>query len=154
MYKEISIAKNSNAVIHYLIPHLNGGLFDAFEYYSAIYKYNKNVYLLYIYIKNRKELCPYMNTMLDMFRDKYENIEESFSNVIFLDSVKLIKYKFSKVLFVDNHTYSYLKGRILADEYIHLVDPVIPSLINYEEINNKEKHIIYSEMKFYKELEG
>ncbi len=150
----IFIKSNINAVIHVILPFINGGLFDAFEYYTSIYDYNKEVYLLLIFNPAFDYYTNNINiaTIQSMFDDKYILSPDILDNIIFLKKPsQLIRYQFNKVLILDNHTLYYIKDVLNAQEYHVIIDPFIPSKTDYQKLNNSSKYHLYSELLLYKE---
>lgn len=140
-----------NAVIHILTPFINGGLFDAFEYFEYIYSKSKDNYLVLLMCNNfgSKRYTNY-EELKKIFIDKYNIDSEIFNNVIFLENHnKIMRYKFNNVLILDNHTYYYLDGLINANKYFILVDPYIPSKVDYKKLSARKNHFLFSELKIY-----
>ena len=142
-----------NTVIHMVTPHLNGGLFDAFEYFAYYYSLDKNAKLYLIQSRNFMSK-NYMGEeyLKDLFLDKYDLPDNIFDNVIFLKNQNsILHYRFDKVLILDNHTYHYLNGLIIANEYHIIVDPYIPSKTDYIKLSKRPNHFIYSELLLHKD---
>lgn len=152
MHKKIQVA-----VIQHLVWHLNGGLFDGFEYYAALKNFtNKIVYLVYTFNKNTtscQKALEYKDKLISIFKDKYEIDYNIYNDIIVVDTVKIIRYSFDQVIIVDNHTYDFVGNRINTKERIFIVDPYIPSRVDYLKLAKNNKNIIYSELKYYQELE-
>lgn len=148
------IYDNINAVIHVVLPFINGGLFDAFEYYTGIYEYDKDIYLLYInypdfnysYITNK--ISPLI--LKNIFRDKYNISPDALNHVIFVKKPsELIRYKFNKVLILDNHTLYYMKPFLNMKECHVIIDPFNPSKTDYHKLASLPNYQCYSELSLY-----
>jgi hypothetical protein len=150
----IFIKSDINAVLHVVVPFINGGLFDAFEYYANIYDYSKDIYLTLIFDPSFDYNINNINstTIQAMFSDKYALSADVFDNIIFLKKPsQLIRYKFNKVLILDNHTLYYIKDVLNAQDYYIIIDPFIPSKTNYEQLNKFPNYHLYSELLLYSE---
>jgi len=141
-------------VIHIVTAHLNGGLYDAFEYFAYYYMNESKNTKLYLIQSNGFRSKNYMMVeyIKNLFMDKYDLPDDIFDNVIFLKNQNnIIHYRFNKVLILDNHTYHYLNGLIIASEYHIIVDPYIPSKTDYIKLSKKPNHFIYSELLLHKD---
>lgn len=145
--------QNITEVIHIITPNINGALFDSFEYYMMNKENNKDVKLYFLYnktFKSKKILTK--EYVLSIFLDKYNVTDEDFKNIIFLRNyTEIMRYKFKNVLILDNHTYHYCDGLIVAEEYHIIVDPFVPSKVNYKNLEKRKNHFLYSELLLYKD---
>ncbi len=148
----IFIKSDINAVIHVILPFINGGLFDAFEYYTSIYDNNKEIYLILIFNPSFNYNLNNINitNIQTLFNDKYMLSSDIFDNVIFLKRPsQLIRYQFNKVLILDNHTLYYIKDVLNAQEYHVIIDPFIPSKTDYHQLSKFNNYHLYSELLLY-----
>lgn len=140
--------------MHIIAPFINGGFFDAFEYYKCVYDNSVNkdkIYLIYIFFTHiRKNHNDDINNIYDMLKDKYILDDSDFKNIIFLDVPKdIVRYRFNKVLIVDNHTLSVLGDYLFTDKCLVIVDPFTPSMTDYKKLNSKSKYLCFSEYLLY-----
>lgn len=135
-------------VIHIITPHINGALFDAFEYFMLNRKYYKKNRLFLIYNQNfvyKKKLLP--KDIIEIFKDKYSIEENIFQEIIFLKNIfEIIKFKFKNILILDNHTYFYLDGLINFSNLYLLLDPFLPSKTDYKKLSLQKNIYIYNEL--------
>ena len=150
-------------IIHSYLPFINGGLFDAFEYYMGFRDLFKDKVTFYLVNTNLAHYAitktQFKTMFFDMIEDKYhfENNEDKefiYNGIVFLDSpVRFIKdYTFDHSLIVDNHTYSTISPfiRLNQPKMYFVVDPFIPSRTNYYQLM-KEGHMVFNEMYYWKE---
>lgn len=133
---------------------INGGFFDAFEYFKCIYDNSidkDKIYLFYIFFAHiRKNHNDSITAIYTMLKDKYVIDDADLKNIIFLDTPKdIVRYKFNKVLVVENHTLSVLGDYLFADKCLVIVDPFIPSHVDYDKLNKKSKYHCFSEYLLY-----
>ena len=146
------IYDNINVVIHVVLPFINGGLFDAFEYYTGIYEYDKDIYLVYIkypgFNYTTNNISPL--TLKHIFLDKYNISRDVLNHVIFVKKPsELIRYKFNKVLILDNHTLYYIKPVLNMKECHVIIDPFNPSKTDYHKLASLPNYQCYSELSLY-----
>lgn len=140
-------------VVHIVTPHLNGALYDAFEYFHYFFSKNNNNKLFLVQCKNFKSK-KYMDKdyIIELYKDKYDIDESVFDNVVFLNShLQIMNYRFDNVLILDNHTYHYLDGLLVSNQYYFIVDPYLPSKTDYKKINDRKNHNVYCELMLYEE---
>lgn len=144
---------NKKAVIHVVVPHLNGGLFDAFEYYSYMFNYNDDVYLYLLYTdKFRYSDIVMPDNIFNIFEDKYNINNNVFNNIKIIKPFnKMVKDIFNRFLYLDNHTFKYSSGRLNALYNYFIIDPVMPTVTDYKKIKNSKYCKIYSELLNYKD---
>jgi len=143
---------NINAVIHVVLPFINGGLFDAFEYYTGIYEHDKDIYLVYIkypgFNYTANNISPLM--LKSIFHDKYNISLDVLNHVIFVKKPsELVRYKFNKVLILDNHTLYYIKSVLNMKECHIIIDPFNPSKTDYHKLASLSNYQCYSELSLY-----
>lgn len=135
-------------VIHIITPHINGALFDAFEYFMLNRKYYEKSRLFLIYNQNfvyKKKILP--KDIIEIFKDKYSIDENIFQEIIFLKNIfETIKFKFNNILILDNHTYFYLDGLINFSNLYLLLDPFLPSKTDYKKLSLQKNIYIYNEL--------
>lgn len=143
-----------NAIVHVVLPYINGGLFDVFEYYHCIKQHcNFDVFLLLIFVKQFKYNNINEKSIFDMFYDKYDILDNDLDNVKFVYNLnKIIRFKFNNILYLDNHSFPYTLGKIFSENNIFVIDPYIPSKTNYRKISHLPFVSIYSELLNYKEI--
>jgi len=146
------VKENINAVIHVVLPYINGGLFDAFEYYAGIYEHDPKIYLFYImYPGFNYSYNNISSTILkDIMLDKYNIKHSIFHNMIFLKKpAELIRYKFNKVLILDNHTLFFIQPILNVNECYVIIDPFCPSNTDYQKLSLLSNYKCYSELLLY-----
>lgn len=145
--------KTNLAVIHSYLPFINGGLFDAFEYYMCFkdaFKDKVNFYLVNTNLSHYAiTMSQFKTEFFNMILDKYDLDDTIIDGIKFLDSpVRFIKdYDFDSTLIVDNHTFftvgTFIK--LSKPKMFFVVDPYVPSKTDYKTLADSG-HQVYNEM--------
>lgn len=144
------------AVVHAFLPFINGGLYDAIEYFLALYDFKPKDYNVKLYfLHNRHDWCNTNSEfILNQIRDKYDLTDDYYQNIHFIkDSVDLVKkeYRPTNIVIIDNHTFSCLSRstQAIVKKFFLTIDPFFPSMTNYEELDKEKKFNIYNEIKLW-----
>lgn len=145
------------AVIHAFLPFINGGLFDAVEYFLALYDFKPNDYNVKLYfLHNEHDSYKIKETdVLNLIKDKYNLTKNHYNSIGFItNKIDLVKkeYRPTNIVIIDNHTLSCLSKTtlLITKKFFITIDPYFPSRTNYNELDKNEKFNIYNEIKLWR----
>lgn len=136
----------NNAVIHVFLPFMNGGFFDAFEYYCGIKKHvdsDSKFFLVNSIMSKHKYRTTdlYKKITEENLLDKYDIDQSILDDIVYLnDKIYFLRYSIKNIIIVDNHTFSEIAKvtKRNTKNYIISLDPFIPSRTNFK---NPQIHI-------------
>lgn len=142
-------------VLHIVLPFINGGLFDAWEYYSCLKrsKTTKDVglYLLYQAGFYDSQTGIFLDKLIPIFKDKYKDIDDLLKGIHVIKPYGAInKFRFDSVLFTDNHTPEHLFGRVISKKYFFTIEPYYPTRTRYDKLVKLPNIHIYNETLLWK----
>ena len=106
-----------NALIYHYFNNINGSLFDAFEYYLCIKKFNKKMKLIILNCNNDS-----LVEIFKIFVNRY-NLPIGFNTgILNIPLYEIIRYNFDKTLVLDYGTIEKTKGLISTKEMIIISD--------------------------------
>lgn len=145
-----------NAVVYFNHGHINGCLFDAFEYYNAIFRKDKTKFFI---ISEHDKLDTlnnsiYFNDIIKIFKDRYVVKDNVYNHIIDVSHRKhmltySLKYKLNNVLFVDQFT-PQIMCYIYAKQYFLIAEVYLETETNYFLINKDRNKKVFSEYLIYK----
>jgi len=144
-----------NAVVYYNFGHINGCLFDAFEYYIELAKHGDALFFIVTekeYLKEKNNIFFY--DILEIFKDRYA-VDIPYQNIIDIDDRrKLLKksreYKLKNVLIVDEYTPQAVLSYIYAKHFYILVELYLDTQTDYKRLARDVNKHIFSEALLYK----
>lgn len=148
------------AIVHAFLPFINGGLYDAVEYFLAMHDFKPSGYNVKLYLlHNKHDWCNMgEDFILNQIKDKYNLTEDHFCDIVFVKHYKeLIKKEVrpTNIVIVDNHTLSCLSysTRILTKKFFMTVDPYFPSMTDYIKLDAEDKFNIYNEIRMWNDID-
>lgn len=144
-----------NAVIYVNKSHINGCLFDAFEYYMCLKKHNPTLLIILSKIVIFQTL-PF-SEIIDAFLDKYNITHADLKDVYDINklidlSVLCVKNHIKNVLIVDEYTPQLVLDHIFISGHIYMiVEPWKETKMDYRKLVRDDKYKLYSEAYFFEE---
>ena len=146
-----------NAVIYQNVNRINGGLFDAFEYFMAIYDVCPEVKFIMVSYQLTKGAALHplarLQSIFDIFNDRY-NLEgiDLKKSVLYVTPFQLSKMQLNKILIVENHTpklidmINYNEAHIIVD---WLNNQFGDDDLLYYTLLKEHRVTLYNEMPFF-----
>jgi len=145
-----------NCVVYANPGHINGCLFDAFEYYVALAAHAPAKLFIISetdYLSSLKHTI-YFEDILSIFKDKYNVYGSIYDNIIDVKNRKhmvhySLKYHITKALIVDQFTPVVVSSYLYAKKYYILVEVYLETKTDYFMLNKRNNVELFSEYLLY-----